>query len=128
MVFPGKVIIARGWSRKLAKLVTTEKKDSPRAKALQRELTWIRMSRGDRNELARSRIREYEQLVARETVASKAGETVPFRSHPGPISEHRLSSFPMLTWATATDCFFHQLSFIVSSLGRGWIGWTEWHR
>ncbi|MBD3257608.1 ATP-binding cassette domain-containing protein, partial [candidate division GN15 bacterium] len=43
--------------QKLTKFAETEKKDSPRGKALQRELNWIRMSRGDQTEMARSRIR-----------------------------------------------------------------------
>ena len=68
--------------QKLSKLAAAEKKDSPGAKALQRELSWIRMSRGDRNELARSRIREYEQLVAQETAATKSGDST-IRIAPG---------------------------------------------
>jgi len=56
--------------QKLAKLAADEKKDSPRRKALERELTWIRMSGKDRHELQRSRLSEYERLVAEENAAS----------------------------------------------------------
>ena len=102
--------------QKLAKLVTTEKKDSPRAKALQRELTWIRMSRGDRNELARSRIREYEQLVARETVASKAGDGT-IQIAPGPDLGTQVIEFSDVDMGYGDRLLFHQLSFIVPRSG-----------
>lgn len=57
--------------QKLGKLASEEKKDSPRAKALARELAWIKMSNKERHELSRNRLIEYEQLVARETAAGK---------------------------------------------------------
>jgi ATPase subunit of ABC transporter with duplicated ATPase domains len=69
--------------QKLTGLVRAEKNNTPRAKALERELAWIKMSRGDRNEMARERIREYEQLVARETARTKSAETV-IQIAPGP--------------------------------------------
>ncbi|HOP06199.1 MAG TPA: energy-dependent translational throttle protein EttA [candidate division Zixibacteria bacterium] len=69
--------------QKLAKLAEQEKDDSARAKALQRELQWIKMSNKDRHQMARSRIAEYEQLVARESAAGKRDEAV-IRIAPGP--------------------------------------------
>ncbi len=57
--------------QKVAKLAAAEKKDSPRARALERELAWIKMSNADRHDLARTRLIEYEQLVAREKAAAK---------------------------------------------------------
>lgn len=61
-----------GWlEQKLQQLAAQEKKDSPRAKSLDKELKWIRMSNDDRNDIARDRIAHYEQLVAKE----KAGDT-----------------------------------------------------
>jgi len=54
---------------KIARLKADEKKDSPRGRALARELAWIKMSNQDRQQLARTRIVEYEQLVARETAS-----------------------------------------------------------
>ena len=70
--------------QKLAKLAAGEKKDSPRGKALRRELEWIRMSRGDQNELAKERLREYEQLVARESSTQKGEGDAAIRIAPGP--------------------------------------------
>jgi len=69
--------------QKLAKLAVKQKTNSTRSKSLDRELSWIRMSRDDRRELARARIREYEQLVARETAAAR-GDASTIRIAPGP--------------------------------------------
>ncbi len=70
--------------QKLSALAASQKKDSPRSQTLQRELSWIRMSRGERNELSRARIREYEQLVARESAAQKSGNMATIQIAPGP--------------------------------------------
>ena len=102
--------------QKLAKLVTAEKKDSPRAKALQRELTWIRMSRGDRNELARCRIREYEQLVARETAASKADDST-IQIAPGPDLGTQVIEFSDIDMGFDDRQLFDKLSFIIPRSG-----------
>ncbi len=59
--------------QKLAKLTGDEKKETPRSRMLNRELAWIKMSNRDRQQLTRSRIIEYEQLVAREEAAAKEG-------------------------------------------------------
>ena len=70
--------------QKLAKLAEAEKKDTPRARMLDRELKFIRMSKADRNDSSRARLREYEQLVARETAAQKEGSDAFMRIAPGP--------------------------------------------
>jgi len=57
--------------QKLTKLAASNSQETPRQRALQRELSWIRMSNRQRQELSRARIAEYEQLVAREIVASR---------------------------------------------------------
>jgi len=57
--------------QKLARLAETEKKESSRRRALERELDWIRMSAADHNKASRTRIAEYEQLVAKELAAAK---------------------------------------------------------
>ncbi|MBK7091464.1 MAG: energy-dependent translational throttle protein EttA [bacterium] len=59
--------------QKLSKITGDEKKETPRSRMLNRELAWIKMSNRDRQELTRSRIIEYEQLVAREEAAAKEG-------------------------------------------------------
>ena len=98
--------------QKLEQLAADEKKDSPRAKALQRELNWIKMSRGDRNELARSRIREYEQLVARETAARKAPGVV-IRIAPGPDLGSQVIEFKDVAMGYDEQTLFTGLSFAV---------------
>ncbi|MBI1317573.1 MAG: energy-dependent translational throttle protein EttA [Candidatus Hydrogenedens sp.] len=69
--------------QKLQKLASEEKKDSERGKALRNELAWIKMSNKDRHELSRQRLGEYEQLVARESAASKS-DTAVIQIAPGP--------------------------------------------
>lgn len=69
--------------QKLSRLVAQERDDSPRARLLQRELEWIRLSNKDRKELSRSRLTEYEQLVAREEAAQKSSAQV-IQIAPGP--------------------------------------------
>ena len=98
--------------QKLTTLAAAEKKDSPRAQALQRELNWIRMSRGDRNEMARARIREYEQLVARETAASKGAASV-IQIAPGPDLGTQVIDFENVTMGYDDRTLFDGLSFKV---------------
>jgi ATPase subunit of ABC transporter with duplicated ATPase domains len=69
--------------QKLAKMAAKQKTGSTRSKSLARELSWIRMSRGDQREMAQARIREYEQLVAREAATSR-GDASTIRIAPGP--------------------------------------------
>ncbi len=57
--------------QKLQRLAGEAAQESPRRKMLERELAWIRMSNKDRHEMSRTRLAEYEQLVAKETAASK---------------------------------------------------------
>jgi len=115
--------------QKLTGLVSSEKKDSPRARALQRELTWIRMSRGDRNEMARSRIREYEQLVARETAATKSAGAV-IQIAPGPELGTQVIEFDNVAMGFDGQTLFKKLSFniprsaVVGLLGPNGTGKT----
>jgi len=98
--------------QKLEKLAANEKKDSSRGNALQRELNWIRMSRGDRNEMARARIREYEQLVARETAAAKSPGTV-ISIAPGPELGAQVIGFDNVAMGYDDTRLFEDLSFVV---------------
>ena len=102
--------------QKLAKLAANEKKDSPRGRMLQRELDWIKMSRGDRNELARARVREYEQLVARETEASKSGGAV-IQIAPGPELGTQVVEFNDVTMGYDDRILFDKLTFAVPRSG-----------
>ena len=98
--------------QKLAKLVKAEKDDSPRARMLQRELSWIRMTRDDRREMARARIREYEQLVARETARQKATDTV-IQIAPGPDLGNQVVEFHDVTMGYDSQNLFEGLTFLV---------------
>ncbi len=98
--------------QKLSQLTAAEKKHSPRSGALERELSWIRMSRGDRNELARSCIREYEQLVARETARAKSSSDV-IQIAPGPDLGNQIVEFHDIRMGYDGDTLFEDLSFSI---------------
>lgn len=98
--------------QKLTTLVNSGKKDSPRTRALERELIWIRMSRGDRNEMARNRIREYEQLVARESARATVAEKV-IRIAPGPDLGNQVIEFDGVDMGFDGQPLFEDLSFAV---------------
>jgi len=98
--------------QKLTALVRAEKSDSARSRALERELSWIKMSRNDRKELARTRIREYEQLVARETAKSKASDTV-IQIAPGPDLGNQVVEFHDVIMGYDDQSLFEGLSFLV---------------
>ncbi|MFH1687901.1 MAG: energy-dependent translational throttle protein EttA [bacterium] len=98
--------------QKLSKLASAEKKDSPRARTLERELSWIRMSRGDRNELARSRVREYEQLVARETARNRADSSV-IQIAPGRDLGNQVVEFHDTRMGYDDRTLFEDLSFAI---------------
>ena len=102
--------------QKLAELVEAEKKDSPRSKVLQRELNWIKMSRGDRNEMARSRIREYEQLVAREK-ASSTSTGIVIQIAPGPDLGQQVIEFNDVKMGFDDANLFENLTFAVPRSG-----------
>jgi len=101
--------------QKLAHMAANEKKDSPRGRMLQRELNWIRMSRGDRNELARARIREYEQLVAREGETSKTGAVIQIA--PGPELGTQVIEFHDVNMGYDDRMLFEGLSFNIPRSG-----------
>ncbi|MCX7049734.1 MAG: energy-dependent translational throttle protein EttA [Candidatus Sumerlaeota bacterium] len=52
--------------QKIAAMAQQEKKESERRQSLEREYKWIKMSSRDRHEMTHARVKEYEQLVARE--------------------------------------------------------------
>ncbi len=99
--------------QKLTKLAASEKEKTPRGRALKRELEWIRMSSGDRNELTQSRLREYEQLVARETAAQKGEGAVSIRVAPGPDLGTQVIEFSDIAMGYDDQTLFDDLSFLV---------------
>ncbi|MEP0828104.1 MAG: energy-dependent translational throttle protein EttA [bacterium] len=98
--------------QKLGKLASDEKKDSPRAKALARELAWIKMSNKERHELSRNRLIEYEQLVARETAAGKEDGSV-IQIAPGPELGAQVLEFKNVAKSYGKNLLFSDLSFLV---------------
>ncbi len=67
--------------QKEARLQKEEKSDDKRAKTLQRELEWIRMSPNGRHAKSKARINDYEQLVSQE--AEKRAEDLEIYIPPG---------------------------------------------
>ncbi len=96
--------------QKLSKLVTDEKKESPRGRALARELAWIKMSNKDRHHLAHSRIAEYEQLVARETATSKDDNAV-IQIAPGPDLGDKVIEFENVSKQYGDTVLYTDVSF-----------------
>ncbi len=103
--------------QKLTRLAAEEKKDSPRNRMLRHELAWIRMSNQDRRELARHRLSEYEQLVARETAASKQDSPV-IQIAPGPPLSDQVIDLAGVAKSLGGRTLFSDLSF---SIPRGAI-------
>jgi energy-dependent translational throttle protein EttA len=100
--------------QKLSKLLTQQKKESPRYKMLQRELAWIRMNNKDRHDLSQNRLREYEKLVARET--SDIIDLI--RVAPGPVLGDQVIEFKGVTKGYEDEALIKDLDF---SLPRGSI-------
>ena len=98
--------------QKLGRLAAQEKKDTPRARALERELAWIKMSNKDRHELSRSRLFEYEQLVARENAADRQEGDV-IQIVPGPELGDKVIEFNSVSKQFGDNLLFKDLSFIV---------------
>jgi energy-dependent translational throttle protein EttA len=96
--------------QKLAKLAAREKKDTGRARALERELKWIHMNNTDRQEMTRSRVADYEQLLARE--AAEKEDTV-IQIAPGPSLGDQVIEFKNVTKQYDDAVLFKDLSFIV---------------
>jgi ATP-binding cassette ChvD family protein len=98
--------------QKLGKLASDEKKNSPRAKALSRELAWIKMSNKERHELSRNRLLEYEQLVAKEAAGGKDDREV-IQIAPGPELGMQVVEFKNVSKQFGDQVLFTDLSFIL---------------
>ncbi len=99
--------------QKLAKLAGGEKKNSTRGRALRHELDWIRMSKGDRTELAQTRLREYEQLVARESSVQRGEGDVSIRIAPGKELGDQVVEFRDVAFGHDERRLFEDLTFNV---------------
>ncbi|MGD8923271.1 MAG: energy-dependent translational throttle protein EttA [Candidatus Zixiibacteriota bacterium] len=98
--------------QKLARLVAEEKQETPRRRALSRELDWIRMSNKDRHALARARIANYEQLVAKELAASRDDRSI-IQIAPGPNLGDQVVEFDSVSKSYGDNLLFSDLSFSV---------------
>ncbi len=99
--------------QKLTTFAASEKKDSPRGKALQRELAWIHMSKGDRNKLSQSRLREFEQLVAKESASQKGVGEVAIRIAPGPDLGNDVVAFKNVAMGYNDQMLFEDVTFTI---------------
>ncbi len=98
--------------QKISKLAAEERKNSPRARALEHELAWIRMSNRDRRELSQARLSQYEQLLAREQAASKQ-DTAVIQIAPGPELGDQVIEYRGVSKQFGGNVLFKDLSFIV---------------
>ena len=97
-------------AQKLAKFAEQEKKHSPRARALQHELSWIRMNNNERQALSRERIADYERLVAREAAAQKQ-DNASIQIAPGPELGEQVVEFKEVAKGFGDALLFEDLSF-----------------
>jgi energy-dependent translational throttle protein EttA len=96
--------------QKLSKLAADEKKNSPRARALEHELAWIKMSNKERHALSHARLLEYEQLVAREKAAAKEDNAV-IQIAPGPELGAQVIEFKDVSKQFGDTVLFSDLTF-----------------
>ena len=98
--------------QKLSSLSEEAKKKSGRAKALDRELQWIRMSNNNRKEIARTRLADYEQLIARENASDKRDDAV-IQIAPGPALGAQVIVLDKVTKQFDDLVLFQDVSFAI---------------
>lgn len=98
--------------QKLSKLTADQKKNSARARALDRELSWLKMSNNDRQAMARTRIAEYAQLVARETATLKDDASV-IQIAPGPELGGKVIEFENVSKQYGDQVLFTDATFSI---------------
>lgn len=98
--------------QKLAKLAGEEKKSSARARALDHELAWIRMSGKERHAMTRTRLGEYERLLARES-ADSAQNDATITIAPGPPLGDQVITFSGVSKRYGEQILFEGLDFNV---------------
>ncbi|MDZ4723236.1 MAG: energy-dependent translational throttle protein EttA [candidate division Zixibacteria bacterium] len=116
--------------QKLGKLAAAEKKESHRGRALERELAWIKMSNKDKHELTRTRLIEYEQLVAREKSSKERDDVSGIQIAPGPELGDKVIEFASVSKGFGGEPLIDDVSFsipkgaIVGLIGPNGIGKT----
>ncbi|MBK7143241.1 MAG: energy-dependent translational throttle protein EttA [bacterium] len=96
--------------QKLKRLAGEAGQDSPRKRMLERELSWIKMSNKDRHEMSRTRLAEYEQLVAKETAASKEENHV-ITIAPAPHLGDQVVEFDKVSKGYGDNLLIKEMSF-----------------
>ena len=94
--------------QKLARMAAAEKKTGgPRFKALERELAWIRMNNKDRHDLSRTRLIEFEKIVA------QGAEDDVIQIAPGPDLGSQVIEFGGVTKGYGGPVLMKDASFLV---------------
>ncbi len=96
--------------QKLQRLAAESGQDTPRRRMLERELAWIKMSNKDKHALSRTRLAEYEQLVAKETAASKEEHHV-ITIAPAPHLGDQVVEFDKVSKGYGDNLLIKDLSF-----------------
>ena len=102
--------------QKLAKLAGEEKKDSPRRRMLEREVKWIHMSAREHHDMQRTRLAEYERLVARESAENEADASV-IQIAPGPHLGGQVIEFKDVTKGYDGNVLIKDLTFALPKAG-----------
>lgn len=97
--------------QKLVKLAEGEKKGSSRARALRHELAWIKMSNKEKHDLSRSRLLEYERLVAQDNTDRDDGSVI--QVAPGPELGGQVIEFHGVSKRFGDTALFRDLNFIL---------------
>ena len=98
--------------QKLSLLAENEKASTPRGRALQRELDWIRMSNKARKDLSQARLGAYEQLIARESAEAR-GDSAVIHIAPGPPLGDQVIEVKGVSKSFGGQMLFKDLDFIV---------------
>lgn len=98
--------------QKLSLLAENEKASTPRGRALQRELDWIRMSNKARKDLSQARLGAYEQLIARESAEAR-GDSAVIHIAPGPPLGDQVIEVKGVSKSFGSQMLFKDLDFIV---------------
>ncbi len=101
--------------QKLAKMAAQDKAENKRGSALQRELAWIRMSNKDKHDLSRTRLIQYEQLVAKEASGKDEDAALPIA--PGPALGDQVIEFRNVSKGFNGSPLFENLSFMIPKAG-----------
>ncbi|KAA3633535.1 MAG: energy-dependent translational throttle protein EttA [Calditrichaeota bacterium] len=96
--------------QKLSALAEAQKKESRKSKALERELSWIKMSNKDQQEMARTRLQEYEKLIAKEK-SKKDGDQSAIEIVRGPELGQQIIEFDNVCKGYDDNGLIENLSF-----------------